>query len=935
MKYGNQIISSIRLGSQFIITKIMKGFEVVYEAWKKITKKGTSPLVLTNCKYNSSKLPGEYTQLEYIESTGAEYIDTGFVPTRTMKIEDTVSHITTDGTATLFGGSSGQQRVQVYHADDLRFAARAFASTPVNINVPNLTDKYTIVFDCQNTLFEVKDVDSKVLTIGSSGHTYPIALFGNNMEGTIATQSAHRRYSFKMWDNGVLQRDMIPCCRDLDGATGMYDLVNDVFYENKGSGAFIKGPEVTPVLESIDYTIYGGNDFKSILPDEYQQVEYIQTTGTQYIDSGVPLRGGLKTIVDWVYADADSGNNYVGGHIGAPGNRWLIGSQRQHYYYFGVGSGNSSTGIRFGNRDIVEAYWQNTGSYIKINNVAPVINSFDTLTLIDEPDYTFYMGALDRNGVASLFPKLIIYNWKFYQDDVLIRDFVPCYRKSDKVAGLYDVVTNEFYINNGTGEFIVGNPMLPTPTPDAPIEMKGVGDKSTNILNPDFSKTNAGTYSYILLSDMPKVLTLRLIDKDTSVDISNVSCGFTGNGLNANNDFHWCVAGGGVRDKFITNITNNEDSPVENPLMYFSVYPKSQATWEAVFKRFYIQVVEGEYTEATMPEYEPYGHKVPITVSGKNLVLPEPRRTTFCTYNLVDNVYHVETLEPPEGLSANVNLYFMIGKAKDLKGKALIGRFDSGVNMTYRNFVCSSDSEFSASGITSLGAIDTPCIIPSDLDDELYIGIRLYRQPQTVESFTISNLQVEIGEVVTDYEPYFTPYTTIIYLNQPINKAGTCVNSLSYNTQSITQLLGHYQFDGSENWEEHTTGQGCKVYRLDGVLTPKTGAFMSDTYMTHFGLTYTFTTADFIPGLYRFASGNPVDVISSSGRLYVSSACETVEEFKEWLSANRPSIYYPLAESETINVELPEVYLPGKTNIITVDTEVSPSEIEITYIGRE
>jgi hypothetical protein len=35
MKYGNQIISSIRLGSQFIITKIMKGFEVVYETWKK------------------------------------------------------------------------------------------------------------------------------------------------------------------------------------------------------------------------------------------------------------------------------------------------------------------------------------------------------------------------------------------------------------------------------------------------------------------------------------------------------------------------------------------------------------------------------------------------------------------------------------------------------------------------------------------------------------------------------------------------------------------------------------------------------------------------------------------------------------------------------------------------------------------------------------
>lgn len=67
------------------------------------------------------------------------------------------------------------------------------------------------------------------------------------------------------------------------------------------------------------------------------------------------------------------------------------------------------------------------------------------------------MGGLNRDGNATLKPKLIIYSWKFYQDNVLIRDFIPCYRKSDNEIGLYDLVTETFYTNKGTGTFLKGN----------------------------------------------------------------------------------------------------------------------------------------------------------------------------------------------------------------------------------------------------------------------------------------------------------------------------------------------------------------------------------------------------------------------------------------------------------------------------------------------
>lgn len=37
----------------------------------------------------------------------------------------------------------------------------------------------------------------------------------------------------------------------------------------------------------------------------------------------------------------------------------------------------------------------------------------------------------------------------------VLREFYPCYRKSDNVAGLYDVANDVFYTNNGSGSFTV------------------------------------------------------------------------------------------------------------------------------------------------------------------------------------------------------------------------------------------------------------------------------------------------------------------------------------------------------------------------------------------------------------------------------------------------------------------------------------------------
>ena len=49
-----------------------------------------------------------------------------------------------------------------------------------------------------------------------------------------------------------------------------------------------------------------------------------------------------------------------------------------------------------------------------------------------------------------------LYSCRIIKDGAVVRNFVPCIRKSDGKVGLYDLVTDTFFVNQGTGEFIAG-----------------------------------------------------------------------------------------------------------------------------------------------------------------------------------------------------------------------------------------------------------------------------------------------------------------------------------------------------------------------------------------------------------------------------------------------------------------------------------------------
>lgn len=50
-----------------------------------------------------------------------------------------------------------------------------------------------------------------------------------------------RIWRYTYYENDVMLLDMLPAMRDSDNVLGMYDLVNDVFYTNDGTGVFTGG----------------------------------------------------------------------------------------------------------------------------------------------------------------------------------------------------------------------------------------------------------------------------------------------------------------------------------------------------------------------------------------------------------------------------------------------------------------------------------------------------------------------------------------------------------------------------------------------------------------------------------------------------------------------------------------------------------------------
>lgn len=194
--------------------------------------------------------------------------------------------------------------------------------------------------------------------------------------------------------------------------------------------------------------------YKDEIPKEYKKLEYIQSTGTQYIDTGTPLTSNSRIVMDCELTAVSGTQCFFCSRTEATttdatsNTLFAIGSTYRKEYY---GESKTATNSDGANKRIVV---DNNKNSIKIGSASLAFSSVDDIT---SPMNCYLMAStILENGVVGTFSNFAymkLYSCQIYNNDILLRNFIPCQRKSDSTLGLFDIVGQTFYVNSGTGTF--------------------------------------------------------------------------------------------------------------------------------------------------------------------------------------------------------------------------------------------------------------------------------------------------------------------------------------------------------------------------------------------------------------------------------------------------------------------------------------------------
>lgn len=194
-------------------------------------------------------------------------------------------------------------------------------------------------------------------------------------------------------------------------------------------------------------------EYAGELPIEYQEVEWIESSGTQYINTSYTPKTTTEFDItyEWV--------SFVNQYQVPMGARRYYNSQA---YYFWWDSVNNRSFYWFWTNHVDPSsvafwgLWQKFNITYK-NWVISNWNQTANVTVSNTPSWNLCIFADEDNWNVQEYSNMKLYWLELYESWTLIRDFVPCYRIADSVIGLYDVVNDVFYINNWTGTFTKWN----------------------------------------------------------------------------------------------------------------------------------------------------------------------------------------------------------------------------------------------------------------------------------------------------------------------------------------------------------------------------------------------------------------------------------------------------------------------------------------------
>lgn len=257
--------------------------------------------------------------------------------------------------------------------------------------------------------------------------------------------------------------------------------------------------------------------------------------------------------------------------------------------------------------------------------------------------------------------------------------------------------------------------------------------------------------------------------------------------------------------------------------------------------------------------------------------------------------------------------------------------------------------KLSASPTETVTVSGYPCVLENSVEKPV-VDYRIYGN--TVQNSTPSpDNPVEIqsvGDLVTDGEyagkykiPVVAstennvPKTTNIYLDEPLRKIGDYADVIDFERGGVERKIGKLVFTENEIFRNTTYNMSLFMLDMKGYLRKEEITSLSSHYQPQKNVTGYKLVADMRCTFYANSAN-----LSSSVAYIRDSRFSTIDNFKAYLKeqydAGTPvTVYYALAESRTENLTLPQLHTLNGMTIITTDTEIKPSDIEITYKVRK
>ena len=440
-----------------------------------------------------------------------------------------------------------------------------------------------------------------------------------------------------------------------------------------------------------------------------------------------------------------------------------------------------------------------------------------------------------------------------------------------------------------------------TPTPSNPAEVESVGNKTRNVFNIN-SVSVVSAYNAKRFGEEGKTYTVSITDKDTSVDISKCYLAVSDGAkyVEHQSNFNYLILNGVIREREMVSVTDKDQ-------YYLAVYPNTKDTWDKLNARFNIMIAEG----SNVCPYEPYGYKILISIRGKNF-LPDD-----LDMFIMDSYRHYKLSETSKKLRIT-----LIDKDTSIDV--------SGISFGFTRNGRNANDGFNwvvASGIIqtkSYRYLNTRSWKDEIVEPMMYFSFH----PRTNETWERINarwyIQVEEGEVKTDYEPYIEPTSSVIYLSEPLHKVEDYADYIDFKNRKIIRKIGKDTFNGSEIWYFNTENGNGRVYTTKLLnLNNKQNVVMCTIYARASGMPY-YPPLNMcgINGYGIFIVGVDPSVITS------------VNDYKTWLAENNYDVYFALAEQTEEEIDLPTIPSLKGTTIYSFDTETQPSSLYVQYKGK-